>query len=164
MFKLPFVFGVCLVLGGGCLFANLSRLGAAPQPRERPQETPQPAALTEIQSVEVAEVSGDLFSDSISSDFYQTILKNNLFAPLGTNLHAKPVPGANVLLIATFTTQDPFAASAIVKNTATGEQQTVGLGTVIWGYRIAEIQYKQILLEKDGAPAIWKFLKPTFLD
>lgn len=157
MLKGSYPFGLCLVVLF-CSLVGFSRRDA------QTQGLPETAALTEIASVEVAEVDSDLFSGSIDSDFYQTILKNNLFAPLGTNLHAKPVPGANVLLIATFTTQDPFAASAIVKNTGTGEQQTVGLGDVLWGYRIAEIQYKQILIQKDDEPAIWKFLKPTFLD
>ena len=100
--------------------------------------------------------------ETIHSDFYQTIIRNNLFAPLGTVLNQTPVPGANVKLIATFTRDDPSKASAIVENTATGDQKTVGVEDVVGGYRVLEIHAKQILIEKDGQPPIWKRLE-TFL-
>ncbi|MDE0556723.1 MAG: hypothetical protein OXI24_21125 [Candidatus Poribacteria bacterium] len=78
-------------------------------------------------------------------------------------MNAKPRPGAHLQLIATITTQVPSAATAIVKNTATGETHTLGLNDVIAGFHVAEIQRKQILLQREGEPAIWKFMKPTFL-
>ena len=114
----------------------------------------------------------------IESDFYQTIIRNNLFAPLGTNLHQKPVPGASVKLIATFTRKDPADASAIVLNIASGEQKTVGVGSMFAGYQVRDIQAKQILLEKAseaphhkdrdrvssrGERAIWKRMSHPFL-
>ena len=157
MLTRPLGFFLCLVLCVGCLL-GLYRLQAEPQPQEvppTPQERPPP-------ETEVAEPHRPLFSESIHSDFYQTIIRNNLFAPLGTVLNQKPVPGANVKLIATFTRDDPAKASAIVENTATGKQQTVVIGDTIAGYSVLEIHSKQILLEKDGQPPIWKRLE-TFL-
>lgn len=58
-----------------------------------------------------------------NADFYQIIIDNNLFAPLGTVLNQKPRPGANLKLIATFTRHDPADAIAIVEDTATGEEK-----------------------------------------
>ena len=157
MLTRPLGFFFCLVLCVGCLL-GLYRLQAEPQPQEvppTPRERPPP-------ETEVAEPHRPLFSESIHSDFYQTIIRNNLFAPLGTVLNQTPVPGANLKLIATFTTDDPSKASAILQNIATGEQNTVFIGTVISGYQVLDIQAKQILLEKDGQPPIWKRLE-TFL-
>ena len=101
--------------------------------------------------------------ETIHSDFYQTIIRNNLFAPLGTVLNQTPVLGANLKLIATFTRDDPSKASAIVENTATGKQQRVFIGTVVSGYQVLDIQAKQILIEKDGSPPIWKRIETFFL-
>ncbi len=151
MLTRPFVLFLCLVVCVGCLL-GLYRLQAQPQPQEvppTPQERPPP-------ETEVAEPHRLLFSESIHSDFYQTIIRNNLFAPLGTVLNQKPVPGANLKLIATFTRDDPAKASAIVENIATGEQKSVGIGTVVGGYQVLDIQAKQILIEKEGERAVWK--------
>ena len=157
MLTRPLGFFFCLVLCVGCLL-GLYRLQAEPQPQEVPPERPQPPQETEG----VSEPHRPLFSESIDSDFYQTIIRNNLFAPLGTVLNQTPVLGANLKLIATFTRDDPSKASAIVENTATGKQQRVFIGTVVSGYQVLDIQAKQILIEKDGQPPIWKRLE-TFL-
>ena len=164
MLTRPLGFFLCLVLCVGCLL-GLYRLQAQPQPQEvppTPQERPQPPPERPPPETEVAEPHRPLFSESIHSDFYQTIIDNNLFAPLGTVLNQKPVPGANLKLIATFTRDDPSKATAILQNIATGEQKTVFIGTVVSGYQVLDIQAKQILIEKDGQPPIWKRLE-TFL-
>ncbi|MYA57481.1 hypothetical protein F4X88_14400 [Candidatus Poribacteria bacterium] len=79
-------------------------------------------------------------------------------------LHKKPVPGASVNLIATFTRDEPSKATAIVENIATGDQKTVGVGSMFAGYQVLDIQAKQILIEKDGERAIWKRMKPFLLN
>lgn len=99
-----------------------------------------------------------------NADFYQTIIDNNLFAPLGTVLNQKPSPGANLKLIATFTHDATADATAIFQNIATGAKKTVGVEDVIQGCRVRDIKPKQVLIGKDGEPAIWKRIKPTFLD
>jgi hypothetical protein len=44
----------------------------------------------------------------------------------------------------------------------TDEQKTVGVGDIIGGYKVLDIQAKQVLIEKEGEPAIWKRIN-TFL-
>ena len=151
----PWTFGLCLVVCVGCV-VGIYRLQAqtpiAPTPQ--PQEVAEPHRDVRFVS--------DPATD-IESDFYQTIIRNNLFAPLGTDLHQKPVPGDSVKLIATLTRQDPAESEAIVQNTASGEQKTVGVGDTIAGYRVLDIQAKQILIEKEGHPAVWKRMSHPFL-
>ncbi len=62
-------------------------------------------------------------------------------------------------LIATFTRDAPADATAILKNTATGKQQRVVIGSVVSGYEVLDIQAKQILIEKEGSRAVWKRMK-----
>ena len=100
--------------------------------------------------------SCDFFVDKAHSKGYN-------FAPPGTDEHQKPVPGTGVKLIATFTRKDPSDATAIVENTATGEQKTVGVGSTIAGYSVLEIQAKQALIQKAGEPPIWKRLEKLLL-
>ena len=160
MFREAFVLCVCLVVCLGC-FVGLYHLQAETPIAPRPP-TPQEREVAEPQR-DMRFVSEPETTD-INSDFYQTIIRNNLFAPLGTDLHKKPVPGASVKLIATFTRQDPVSeAEAIVENIATGEQKTVGVGDTIAGYSVRDIQAKQILLEKQGARAVWKRMSHPFL-
>ena len=157
MLTRPFVLFLCLVLCVCSLF-GIYRLQAEPQPQEVPptQEREVVAPQSNVRVASPAE-------NDIDSDFYQTIIRNNLFAPLGTVLNRKPVPGANLKLIATFTRDDPAKASAIVENIATGEQKSVGIGSVVSGYEVLDIQAKQILLEKEGERAVWKRMKPFLL-
>lgn len=57
-------------------------------------------AGTEIESVDLPVAT---WRDEPNADFYQTIIDNSLFAPLGTVLNTKPRPGENLKLITTFT-------------------------------------------------------------
>lgn len=99
-----------------------------------------------------------------NADFYQTIIDNNLFAPLGTVLNTKPTPGENLKLIATFTQHDPADATAIFQETDTGEQKTVAIGDILSGYSVLDIQPKQVFIEKDGETGTWKRIEHTLLD
>ncbi|MYA57482.1 hypothetical protein F4X88_14405 [Candidatus Poribacteria bacterium] len=78
MFSDKWTLFFCLVVCVVCLF-GIYRLQAAPQLPERPAPTPQGS--------EVTQPPRTTFSESIDSDFYQTIIRNNLFAPLGTDLY-----------------------------------------------------------------------------
>ena len=156
MLTRPFVLCLCVLLCVVC-FVGIYRRQSEPRPQEVPP-TPQERPPTPLirQTEGVSEPHRRLFSESIESDFYQTIIDNNLFAPLGTVLNQKPVPGANLKLIATFTRDDPADATAIVENIATGKQQRVVIGSVVSGYEVLDIQAKQILIEKEGERAVWK--------
>jgi len=112
-----------------------------------PNNTPLTALITVVGTVVIAIAFGP--------DFYQSIKDNNLFEP-GPNWCQKPVPGANLKLIATFTGDDPSKATAIVQNIATGKQKKFRIGERVGVYRVADIQAKRILLQKKGHPAFWK--------
>ncbi|RKU22893.1 hypothetical protein C6503_03770 [Candidatus Poribacteria bacterium] len=103
-----------------------------------------------------------MLEDSIHADFYQTIIKNNLFAPLGTVLNPTPKPGAHLKLIGTLTRQDPAKASAILQNTTTGEQQTVVVGDVLGEFTIMKIEAKQITLDHHGKAPVRLRLREHF--
>ncbi|MCY3724325.1 MAG: hypothetical protein OXG97_19090 [Candidatus Poribacteria bacterium] len=45
-----------------------------------------------------------------------------------------------------------------------GEQKTVGVGSMIDGYEVFDIQAKQILIKKEGERAVWKRINPFLLD
>ena len=68
------------------------------------------------------------FADSIDRDFYQTIIRKNLFAPLGTVFSADPDPGGHLTLVGTFLAEDPSASSVLVKNATTGRHHLLSVG------------------------------------
>ena len=117
-----------------------------------------------ITDTEVVDPPARAWENEPNADFYQTIIDNNLFAPLGTVLNKKPRPGSNLKLIATFTRHAPADATAILENTTTGEQKTVAVGDVVSGVRVTDIQPKQVLIEKEGEPATWKRMTSSFLE
>ena len=153
MYLRPFRFGVCLVLCLGCLVGiyrlqaktskqrhqEATRLPPASQPQFPPQA--QPRLRTETES---------LFAEDIHSDFYQTIIKNNLFAPLGTDLHHTPAPGANLTLVGTFLREDPTHSKALVKNTATGQQHLLSIGEGVGEFYLLSVKPKQVVFYHDG--------------
>ena len=84
------------------------------------------------------------FSDSIESDFYQTIIKKNLFAPLGTVLNPEPVPGTHLMLVATFVTKDPSASRVLVKNATTGHHHLLSVGEGIGDFHVLAVEPKHV--------------------
>ena len=94
-----------------------------------------------------------LFSEDSESDFYQTIIKNNLFAPLGTVLNPKPVVGANLTLLATFLREAPAVSTALIENRTTGRQHVIAVGESIGDFRLTEVQSKNVTLSHNGETA-----------
>ncbi len=98
-------------------------------------------------------------------DFYQTILKNNLFVPLGTVVNPKPVPGEHLILIRTRVyPSDPVAASAWLKDTGTGEYRELFLGDSMAGLMLSDVQPKQVTLEKAGERGTLRLATDIFLN
>ena len=93
------------------------------------------------------------FSEDISGDFYQTIIKNNLFAPLGTVLNPTPVLGANLMLLATFLREAPAVSTALLSNRTTGRQHTIAVGESVGDFRLTEVQSKNVTLTHNGETA-----------
>ena len=90
------------------------------------------------------------FADSIDSDFYQTIIRNNLFAPLGTVLNAEPEPGAHLSLVGTFVSEDPSASSVLVKNATTGRHHLLSVGEGVDDFHVLAVEAKQVRFYHHG--------------
>ena len=85
-----------------------------------------------------------------SGDFYQTLIDNNLFAPLGTQLHQKPRPGENLKLLGTFLAPDAGRSTALIKQASTGRLLTVTVGDVLGDATVMKIESKQVTLDAHG--------------
>lgn len=104
-------------------------------------------------------------SESIESDFYQTIIRNNLFAPLGTVLNPEPVPGANLKLLGTFVSaSNPLASTAWIQDTRMGDYRTLVVTDSIHGFMLTEIQATQVGLEKADETITLKLETGLFLN
>ena len=90
------------------------------------------------------------FDDSIDSDFYQTIIRNNLFSPLGTVLNAEPEPGRHLTLVGTFLAEDPEASSVLVKNTTTGRHHLLSVGEGVGDFHVLAVEPKQVRFYHHG--------------
>ena len=116
----------------------------------------QPVSVTTTQFPETQKASQTEkkpFSEDISGDFYQTIIRNNLFAPLGTVLNPTPVVGANLMLLATFLREAPAVSTALIKNRTTGRQHLIAIGESIGLFQLSEIAEKNVTLSHNGETA-----------
>lgn len=154
MFIRPFGLVLCLLLCVCGLF-GLYRLQAQPQ-----ETQPTPTEITETKS-DVGFAS-EAPSD-VHRDFTQTIISNNLFARLGTNLHDKPRPGANLTLVGTFVQENPAASKALIKD-ATGRHRVLAIGEVLGAYQVLEIQPKHVRLDQNGNTVILRLPQHVLLN
>lgn len=110
-------------------------------------------------------VEGDAFSGTLDGEFYQTIIQNNLFAPLGTDLNPKQNRGLHLKLLATQVyPAEPVAATAWIQDTATDEYRKVFLGDSIHGLMLTDVQPKSVRLEKDGETVLLHLATDIFLN
>ena len=161
MFIRPFGFVLCLVLCVCCLF-GLYRLQAQPQ-----ETQPTPAGVSETQSdVEFAsDAQSDAFANTMQSDFTRTIIRKNLFAPLGTVLNQTPVPGAHLKLVATVLRENPTHSTALITDATTGNRQHVlAIGEVFGAYQVTEIQPKQVTLDHNGKAVVLRLPSGVLLN
>ena len=115
--------------------------------RAQPPAIPPPQEVTETQTVSRP---SQTWRDEPHSDFYQTIIRNNLFAPLGTVLNPKPRPGANLTLVGTFLAPDAGRSTALIKQASTGRLLTVTVGDVLGDATVLKIESKQVTLDPHG--------------
>ena len=154
MFSRPFVLFACVLLCVGCLFGNLHHLQAGSQ--EIPQTIEVVAPKSAVRSVSQP-------ATDISSEFYQTLIKHNLFALLGTVLTQKPVPGANLKLVGTFVNKDAVRSTALINNGTT--PSVVSIGSVLSDFTVMKIQPKQVTLDHPGKrPVVLYLPEPVFLN
>ena len=154
MYLRSFRFGICLVLCIGCL-VGIYHLQAEIGSQARHQADPSISSVSQPQFPPQAQPhlrteTESLFAEDIHSDSYQTIIKNNLFAPLGTNLHHTPAPGATLTLIGTFVSEPPTHSTALIKHETTGRQRVLVLGEIFDDFQVVEIQPKQVTLDHNG--------------
>jgi len=91
----------------------------------------------------------ETLKDFQSSDFYRTLIDNNLFRPLGWRA-ARPTEPYR-LIGTLIPTDDQTPRQAIVQRTTTQSTDTVTIGeTLDTGTTVVDIQPKQVTLEKDG--------------
>ena len=123
----------------------------------------QPVSVTTTRFAETRQASQTylLFSEDSEGDFYQTIIKNNLFAPLGMVLNPKPVPGANLTLLATFLREVPAVSTALLSNRTTGRQHVLAVDESIGGFQLTEVAEKNVTLDHNGEQ-ICLTLSPIF--
>ena len=147
MFLQKLTLCVCLVLCVGSLLGLYSFLQAQTQETPPTPPTPQGREVAEPQSnVRVASQP----ATDINSDFYQTIIKKNLFAPLGTVLNAEPEPGAHLSLLGTFVSEDPSASSVLVKNATTGRHHLLSVGEGVGDFHVLAVEPKQVRFYHHG--------------
>ena len=153
-------FLVCLIYILCCLFGLYCLQAQAPKRFAAPPSTAAPGPLESRVFVE-----RDAFSESIDSDFYQTIIQNNLFAPLGTVLNPQPVLGDSLVLLGTrMYPSAPVSSSAWLKNTMTGEYREVFLGDSMAGLMLTEVESKQVTLEGTNEQVLLKLKTDIFLN
>ncbi len=100
----------------------------------------------------------------IESDFYQTIIQNNLFAPLGTDLTPTPRPGVHLTLLATFTNTGGTPPMALIQDTTTSQQSVVGVGESFGDFRLTEVNAKNVRLQHKGETVRLSLSPIFFLD
>lgn len=82
------------------------------------------------------------------TEFYRTIVENNLFLPLGTAAAKQP---ARYRLIATTTSANGDSRStALIQSIAENETHVVTIGSKVGEVTIVDIQPKQVAIETDG--------------
>ena len=145
---------IALTLAG---ILALTRFWNAPLTTPHTQPPQKPPALTvpvktqrkkpaSLRGRKKAEKGSPRFQDT---EFYRTIVDNNLFRPLGWTQEPPVDP---YLLIGTLIPTDENAApQAILQNTATGTTHTLTEGaTLDTATTLLDIQPKQVTLEKEG--------------
>ena len=121
----------------------------------------QPSAVPAVRHLPL---HSQTFADSIDSDFYQTIIKKNLFAPLGTVLDAEPEPGAHLSLVGTFVSEDPSASSVLVKNATTGRHHLLSVGEGVGDFHVLAVEPKQVRFYHHGTEVSLHLPETVFLN
>ena len=142
---------VLAITSGGILATLFARITAPythPQPTLIRQNVPQKRILRHPLKGTSARQQNSV-TDSHTSDFYRTIVDNNLFRPLGWT---PPRPREPYRLIGTILPTDKNTPKqAILARTTTRRTYTVRIGeTLDTDTTIVDIQPKQVTLEKAG--------------
>ena len=94
------------------------------------------------------------------TEFYRTIVENNLFLPLGT---AAPSQPARYRLIATTTSTNGDSSTALIQSIAGNETHVVTIGSKVGEVTVVDIQPKQVAIETDGKLTTLELDHPLWL-
>ena len=94
-------------------------------------------------------------------DFYQVIITNNLFRPLG---YRKPRPPPPYRLIATVTSHDHETNRALLRRNKDGRMSYVGIGEVFDGAKVERIGPKSVTLLIDGQSKVFRLPRTVLLE
>ena len=91
-------------------------------------------------------------TDSKTPDaFYQVIIDNNIFRPLGWRLPPKP---QQYTLVGTTSAPDGSNSEAFILKRGSNQLHTVKVGETLGNVTVKEIQAKQVKLQEDGKEII----------
>ena len=94
-------------------------------------------------------------------DYYQVIITNNLFRPLG---YRKPRPPPPYQLIATVTNHETGANKALLRRTKDGRIYYVGLGEAFDNAKVERITPKSVALLIDGRTKEFRLPRTVLLE
>ena len=94
-------------------------------------------------------------------DFYQVIITNNLFRPLG---YRKPRPPPPYRLVATVTNHDHETNRALLRRNKDGRIYYVGIGEVFDGAKVERIEPKSVTLLIDGQSKEFRLPQAVLLE
>ena len=94
-------------------------------------------------------------------DFYQVIITNNLFRPLG---YRKPRPPPPYQLVATVTNHEGGTNKALLRRSKDGRMYYVGIGEVFNGSKVERIAPKSVTLLIDGRSKKFRLPRTVLLE
>ena len=148
--KLLFTLAIASLSAAVLLFFCYDETHTQPQQKSPEQKvrvkTQRKKPTGERRGTPKAETGAERFQDT---EFYRTLIDNNLFRPLGWTPERPQDPYR--LLGTLIPTDENAAPQAILQNTATGTTHTVTEGSTLdAATTLRDIQPKQVTLEKDG--------------
>ena len=100
-------------------------------------------------------------SAGTGDDFYQVIITNNLFRPLG---YRKPRPPPPYQLVATVTNHEGGTNKALLRRSKDGRMYYVGIGEVFDGAKVERIGPKSVTLLIEGQSKKFRLPQTVLLE
>ncbi len=122
--------------------------------------TPSQKTLVKNQVDKSKPEKNEHIDSKIPDEFYQQIIDNNIFRPLGWKPPKKP---EQYILIGVASADNKNYSQAIILETKSNELHTAKVGDSFGNVVIKDIQQKQVILEKDGKEIKLQGGKPQFL-
>jgi len=122
--------------------------------------TPTPEKSVKVQSVKSYLNKDTSTSSNTSNEFYQLIVDNNIFRPLGWR---PPQKTPQYILIGTTIAPDSSNAKAFILELQSNHLHTVRVGETFGNIRVKEILSKKVTLQEEGKETVLQCGKLQFL-